>query len=55
MNPVIQNIKHIVTYIGSKLKLFEVNKIGRPLKIKKEDALTLAVNLSRVVPTPDLS
>ena len=47
MNPVIQNIKHIVTHIGSKLKLFEVNKIGRPLKIKKEDALTLALYKQR--------
>lgn len=40
---ILKNIKHIVTYIGTKLKLFEVNTTGRPLAIKKEDALALAV------------
>lgn len=38
------NLKHIVTYIGTKLKLFdEAPKIGRPLAIKKEDAITFAL------------
>jgi Transposase DDE domain len=42
---IFQNLKHIVTYIGNKLKLFdsEAPKNGRPLKIKKEDALTFAL------------
>ena len=38
------NLKHIVTYIGTKLKLFdEAPKTGRPLAIKKEDAITFAL------------
>ena len=38
------NLKHIVTYIGKKLKLFdEAPKTGRPLAIKKEDAITFAL------------
>jgi hypothetical protein len=47
MNPVLKSIKHIVTHIGKKLKLFEVNKTGRPLKIKKEDALAFALYKQR--------
>lgn len=34
---IFENLKHIVTHIGKKLKLFKVNKTGRPLKIKKAD------------------
>lgn len=47
MNPILKAIKHIVTYIGTKLKLFEVHKTGRPLKIKKEDALAFALYKQR--------
>lgn len=41
------NIKHIVTHIGTKLKLFEVNNTGRPLAISPIDALTFAVYKQR--------
>jgi hypothetical protein len=44
---ILENLKHIVTHIGNKLKLFEVNKTGRPLKIKKEDALAFALYKQR--------
>lgn len=38
------NLKHIVTYLGTKLKLFdEAPKNGRPLAIKKADAITFAL------------
>ena len=38
------NLKHIVTHIGKKLKLFdEAPKNGRPLAIKQEDAITFAL------------
>jgi hypothetical protein len=47
MNPVLKSIKHIVTYIGTKLKFFEVNKNGRPLAIKKVDALAFALYKQR--------
>ena len=41
---IFHNLKHIVTYIGKKLKLFdEAPKNGRPLAIKKEDAITFAL------------
>jgi len=42
---IFQNLRHIVTYLGNKLKLFdsEASKNGRPLAIKKEDALTFAL------------
>lgn len=42
---IFHNLKHIVTYIGRKLKLFEneAPKNGRPLAIKKEDAVTFAL------------
>jgi hypothetical protein len=41
---IFHNLKHIVTYIGKKLKLFdEAPKNGRPLAIKQEDALTFAL------------
>lgn len=42
---IFQNLKHIVTYLGNKLKLFdsEAPKNGRPLAIKKEDAITFAL------------
>lgn len=40
---IFKNLKHIVTHIGKKLKLFETNTTGRPLAIKKEDALTFAL------------
>ena len=38
------NLKHIVTYIGKKLKLFdEAPSSGRPVKIEKADAITFAL------------
>lgn len=39
------NLKHIVTYIGTKLKLFErkAPKIGRPLAIEEVDAIAFAL------------
>ena len=41
---IFHNLKHIVTYIGRKLKLFdEAPKTGRPLAIKQEDAITFAL------------
>jgi len=41
---IFHNLKHIVTYIGKKLKLFdEAPKTGRPLAIKQEDAITFAL------------
>ena len=41
---IFHNLKHIVTYIGTKLKLFdEAPRNGRPLAIKKEDAITFAL------------
>ena len=42
---IFHNLKHIVTYIGGKLKLFdsEAPKNGRPLKIKQVDAITFAL------------
>ena len=42
---IFHNLKHIVTYIGRKLKLFETEapSSGRPLAIKKEDAITFAL------------
>jgi Transposase DDE domain len=41
---IFHNLKHIVTYIGKKLKLFdEAPKNGRPLKIEKADAITFAL------------
>jgi hypothetical protein len=42
---IFHNLKHIVTYIGRKLKLFdtEAPKNGRPLAIKEEDAITFAL------------
>ncbi len=43
MTHILKNLKHIVTYIGNKLKLFEVNKTGRPLAISPADALTFAL------------
>jgi len=47
MSIILRKLKHIVTHIGKKLKLFEVNKTGRPLAIKKEDALALALYKQR--------
>ena len=44
---IFQNLKHIVTHIGTKLKLFEVNNTGRPLAIKPIDALTFALYKQR--------
>ena len=43
MTHILKNLKHIVTYIGNKLKLFEVNKTGRPLAINPADALAFAL------------
>lgn len=41
---IFENLKHIVTHIGSKLKLFgEAPKIGRPLKITEANAITCAL------------
>lgn len=39
------NLKHIVTYIGTKLKLFDEapKKNGRPLKLKQADAIAFAL------------
>lgn len=43
-----ENLKHIVTYIFKKLKLFpQVRKEGRPLLIKEVDALTFALYKQR--------
>ncbi len=43
-----ENLKHIVTYIAQKLKLFpEAKKSGRPLAIKETEALTLALYKQR--------
>lgn len=42
-----ENLKHIVTHISRKLKLFEVNKTGRPLAINKIDALTFVLYKQR--------
>ncbi len=43
-----ENLKHIVTHIAQKLKLFnEVKKNGRPLAIKEIDALTFALYKQR--------
>ena len=43
MTLILKHLKHIVTYIGTKLKLFEVNKTGRPLAINPADALAFAL------------
>ena len=42
---IFHNLKHIVTYLGTKLKLFdsETPKNGRPLKIKEADAIAFAL------------
>jgi hypothetical protein len=41
---IFHNLKHIVTYIGTKLKLFdEAPKNGRPLAITQADAITFAL------------
>lgn len=41
---IFKHLKHIVTYIGKKLKFFdEAQKNGRPVAIKKEDAITFAL------------
>jgi hypothetical protein len=47
MSIILEKLKHIVTHIGSQLKLFEVNKTGRPLAITKEDALAFALYKQR--------
>jgi hypothetical protein len=47
MSSILEKLKHIVTHLGNKLKLFEVNTTGRPLAIKKEDALALALYKQR--------
>lgn len=44
---IFQNLKHIVTHIATKLKLFEVNNTGRPLAISPVDALTFALYKQR--------
>jgi hypothetical protein len=41
---IFKNLKHIVTYIAQKLKLFpQAKREGRPLAIKQENALTFAL------------
>jgi len=47
MSIILEKLKHIVTHIGTQLKIFEVNKTGRPLAIRKEDALALALYKQR--------
>ena len=45
---IFRNLKHIVTHISQKLKLFnEVKKSGRPVVIKEIDALTFALYKQR--------
>lgn len=44
---IFENLKHIVTQLASKLKLFEVNNTGRPLAISQIDALTFALYKQR--------
>ena len=45
---IFHNLKHIVTQLTAKLKLFEVNKTtGRPLAISQIDALTFALYKQR--------
>jgi hypothetical protein len=44
MTGIFQKLKHIVSHIVQKLKLFpQAKKEGRPLAIKETDALTLAL------------
>lgn len=44
MSLILQKLKHIVTQIAEKLQLFpEAKKSGRPLAIKREDALAYAL------------
>jgi hypothetical protein len=44
MSAIFQKLKHMVTHIAQKFKLFpQAKKEGRPLAIKQEDALTFAL------------
>jgi hypothetical protein len=54
---IFHNLKHIVTYLGRKLKLFdsEAPKNGRPLAIKEEDAITFALYQHRSMRTTKVS
>lgn len=42
---IFENLKHIVTYIGTVVKLFdEAPRDGQPLKIKPVDAIAFALH-----------
>jgi hypothetical protein len=48
ISKIFENLKHIVTQISRKLKLFpQVKKEGRPLAIREEDALTFSLYKQR--------